>query len=124
MAGVPAHGARVSAALHAAWIACGRPCPYGAWAEAFASWEVEPVMVDGEIVGAVMAKGPEVHVAVLPHASKRWCSKRLWKWAITDRLAKFGRLVTFGKSDSEFIRRAGFVPVGTCGDYIKFERCA
>ena len=99
-------------AIRASWIACGEPVPYPQWWSVFSEWEVQPVEVDGSVVGAVMAKGAEIHVAVLPEHHKRWCTPKLYRWAITDRLKQYGQLFTSGKADNEFIRRAGFQPVG------------
>ncbi len=109
--------------LRAAWIACGEPCSLADWCEAFAAWEVQPVVVAGEVVGAVLANGPEVHVAVLPHVRGRWCTPSLWRWAITDRQAKYGRLVTFGNADNAFITRAGFLPIESGDGIIAYQRC-
>lgn len=74
------------AALREAWEACGKPCSLAEWHLAFAEWEIMPVEVGGEVVGAIFAKGAEVHVAVRADCRKRWATPRLYRWAITDRL--------------------------------------
>ena len=110
-------------AVMAAWEACGRPCPAGQWAMSFDSWDVEPVKVSGEIVGAVFAKGPEIHVGVLPEHHRKWCVPSLWKWAVTNRQREFGYVFTRGKSDNQFIRRAGFKPFREVNGTTLFLRC-
>lgn len=109
-------------ALIAAWEACGQPCGMGDWFMAFESWDIQPVKVDGGVVGAVFARGPEIHVAVRPEHHRRWCTPRLYRWAITDRLKRYGWLFTKGKADNEFIRRAGFEPVSVINGTTLFVR--
>ena len=99
-------------ALVASWEACGSPCGLADWFLSFAEWEVRPVILAGVVVGAVFAKGAEVHVAVRREHHRKWATPSLYRWAITDRLKEYGMLFTKGKSDNEFIRRAGFRPVG------------
>lgn len=110
------------AALAASWEACGRHGSLDAWVRFFASWDVMPVEVGGVVVGAVFANGPEVHVAVLPENHLKWATPSLYRWAITDRLKRYGKLVTTGKSDNEFIKRAGFKPVGETNGTTLYER--
>lgn len=98
------------------------PCDYTAWVLAFDGWEVREVVVEGVVVGAVLAKGNEVHVGVLPQFHRRWCTPSLWRWAITDRLKDYGILFTKGKPGNLFIERAGFVPVREINGVMLFMR--
>jgi hypothetical protein len=110
------------AALRAAWVACGERCDYRDWTMAFDGWEVHPVIVDGKVVGAGLAKGNEIHIAVLPEHHRKWCTPGMWRVMVADRLKKYGQLFTSGKSDNEFIRRAGFRPVNEINGLMLFVR--
>jgi GNAT superfamily N-acetyltransferase len=111
------------AALLASWRACGEPCDFRHWVQSFASWDVEPVVIAGAVVGAVFGKGPEIHVGVLPEHRRRWCTPRLWRWAVTNRQREFGYVFTRGKADNEFILRAGFKPMREVNGTTWFVRC-
>lgn len=111
--------------IEAAWVACDRPGTLEAWAEVFARWEVIPVRVGGDLAGAVLANGPEIHVAILPAYRKRWFSPSLWRSLFVERAGRYGFVTTKvarHRSD-EFVRRCGFVPVSH-GDPVEYVRYA
>ena len=77
--------------------------------EACSHCEVHPVTVRGNIAGAVIVKGAEVHACILPWAHKRWFGRaqarilngiiRQYGYATTSATTKAGR---------EFVERLGF----------------
>ncbi len=86
-----------------------------------------PVKLKGKVVGAIMADGPEVHVAVLPEAHKRWFNRTISRW-LDRRLTKFGKLVTKVLDDHaighEFAIRLGFRAVRHAGNVTFYEKGA
>lgn len=79
--------------------------------EAVKEYDFSPVMVGGETVGAVMHRGPELHVSVLPHARKRWFNKSIRAF-IADKIREYGYVATVvedGHDDGHrFAERLGF----------------
>ena len=75
--------------------------------------EVHPVIVGGEIAGAVLVDGPELHACVMPWAIRRWMRKS--HLALIDSvIAKHGKAVTSATTEAgrQFVLRLGFVPDG------------
>lgn len=46
--------------------------------EAVADFEVHPIVVRGETVGALLVSGPEIHACVMPNGHRRWINKALF----------------------------------------------
>lgn len=97
------------------------------FAKAAAGWEVVPVYVSGEVAGAVLVKGHELHACILESYKSRWISKTLYKMIFVDRLKAFGKLTTSVsttcKQGMEFVKRCGFVCVGVNNGVARYERC-
>jgi GNAT superfamily N-acetyltransferase len=75
--------------------------------------EVHPAVVDGEVVGALIVKGPEIHACVLPKAKGRWGSKRLL--SVLHRVIRTHGYATTSATTADgvaFVRRLGFVQDG------------
>ncbi|NYS10339.1 hypothetical protein PBR31_00030 [Xanthomonas phage PBR31] len=90
---------------------------------AIADWEVIPVMEGGEVIGAVMVKGNELHVGFSRQgACIRGEIKRIFK----PLLQKFGELVTTVCADNKrglsFCKRLGFEEIEMSGGVVKM-RC-
>jgi hypothetical protein len=83
------------------------------------------VSVKGQVVGAIMADGPEVHVAVLPNANGRWFNRGILNW-LNERLSVFGKLVTKVMDDHSighaFAIRLGFHVVRKEGGMTFYEK--
>ena len=81
-------------------------------------WDVHPVDVAGEPVGAVMLCGPEVHACIVPKARGLWCSKRMLR-LLDEVIERHGHALTrVGRGSSEgheFVSRLGFVAFGGGG---------
>jgi hypothetical protein len=105
-------------ALQAAWESCRDrwPIGYDEFAQAMQGWSVEPVRVDGRIVGAVLMRGAEVHACIRPEGFGRWLSRRVLRSTLARVVAEHGRAettVTTGNEAGEaFVRRLGFVESG------------
>lgn len=78
------------------------------------SWDVLPVKVGEEIVGAVLTKGEHIHACIKPQGFCKWLNKRVLKRTLFTTLAKYGRAVTSVESGNEigrrFVERLGFTP--------------
>lgn len=85
-------------------------------------WDIKPVMSCGKVIGAVIARGPEVHVSVIPSFHRKWATPGLYRWAITDRIKRYGYVLTRGEPESEFIKRAGFQKFGVYDGSTVFVR--
>jgi hypothetical protein len=114
-------------ALYAAWESCRDrwPIGYGEFAKAMQGWSVEPVRVDGRIVGAMLMRGAEIHVGVKDDGKRRWATRRFLRATLGKTVRAHGRAVTAVMHDNErgqaFVQRLGFVPVGTLPKAILFE---
>lgn len=108
-------------AVRAAYASAAQRMP-GVTLEAFRAeleaCEVHPVLVDGEPVGAVVVKGPEIHACVLPKARGRWFSRQYAR-LLAATIAKHGRATTSATTEDgrRFVERLGFVPAA--GHYVK-----
>jgi GNAT superfamily N-acetyltransferase len=94
------------------------------WIDRFLGWDIYPVEVDGALVGAVLAHGPEVHVGVLPEYHGKWLRPWLWRAVFVERASRYGYLLTQvakGRPD-DFVRRCGFEPTYTDGDRTFYVR--
>jgi len=90
----------------------------GEFREALKQCEVHPVKVQGNIAGAVIVKGPEVHACILPWAAKRWFKKPQAR-ILNDIIKRYGYATTSATTDAgrEFVERLGFK--ATPDGYIK-----
>jgi hypothetical protein len=87
--------------------------------EAFAAGcDIHPVCVDGDIVGAVIVKGPDIHACILSQARGRWFSRRC-ALILNDVIARhgFARTSATTQEGMEFVMRLGFRPSGR--DWLK-----
>lgn len=118
------------AAIHAAYVACiDRAKAAGINEQQFhnyyADWEIFPAVLAGEVCGAVFRQGPELHVAVLDHARKRWASPRLWREVIDGTLDKYGYAVTSVAANNDtgqrFVSRIGFKETGRNGPFVIYR---
>lgn len=79
---------------------------------AVADWEVIPISRKGRPIGAILAKGPEVHPCVLPEYKRQWFYPGLWRALFVDRLRQYGVIKTCmhksWREGIEFAQRIGF----------------
>lgn len=99
--------------------------PFDEFAAAMREWEVEPVEVGGQIVGAVLMRGPEIHCAVLPKASRRWMRKGLVQRTLGRIVRRYGYAVTKVSAGHlpglQFVRRLGFEETANDGPTTEFR---
>lgn len=80
--------------------------------DALASWDVKAFCRGEEVVGMLMLKANELHVAVLPHERGKWLSRRLIRDVIGPLLERYGFAKTSVSGDNEkgrdFVSRIGF----------------
>ena len=81
------------------------------WKEGTKSFEFIPVQVGDETVGAIMARGPELHVSILPAYRCKWMNKKVMRF-IKDRAHQFGFVQTLVSNEHQaghkFAERLGF----------------
>ncbi len=104
-------------ALHAAWESTHERVdwPWHEFAAAMANWEVEPVVVDGRLVGAVLMYGPEIHACIKPEGFRRWLTKSVLERTLYTRWKKYG-YATSGSNTAigdKFLTRLGFTKEGS-----------
>ena len=77
-------------------------------------WEIEPVLVDGEIMGAFVTKGPALHFSIF-HATRPITMKTI-RPRLEAIIAEHGFVTTRTPKDAvrqhRFNRLMGFTPVG------------
>ena len=75
--------------------------------------DVNPVILDGKMAGAVIVKGNEVHACILPWAKKRWFRRQQAR-ILNGIIKKHGYAVTSATTQEgrEFVERLGFVKSG------------
>lgn len=86
------------------------------FAAAVRDWEVEPVEVGGQLVGAVLMRGAEIHACIKPEGFGRWLSRSVLRRTLAQVVREHGRaetVVTTGNAVGDaFVRRLGFVEAG------------
>jgi hypothetical protein len=90
-----------------------------------ADWEVTPVRVRGELVGAILKRGPEIHACIKPEGFRRWFNKSA-KALLDGTIERYGYAITRVMNGNtvgmEFVSRLGFEPVGREGDVIIYKK--
>lgn len=85
------------------------------------NWEVHPVVVDHEVVGAVLMFGPEIH-ACISDGYGRWLTKGVLRKTLWGVLDEYGYATTSATTSAgiEFVTRLGFVETEP-GRYVKVK---
>ena len=100
-------------AVRAAFLSAQDRLPPGSTYAAFqastSGWECHPVHVDGGLVGAVLARGPEIHACINPAGFGRWLSRPLLR-LVDAAIARFGYAMTQAVTAAgrAFVERLGF----------------
>ena len=86
--------------------------------EMLRAWDVHEIKAGGDIVGAVLVKGPEIHACILPKAQGRWIGRPQLR-ILNNVIKKHGYAKTSATTPGgkEFVERLGFHAEGA--DYIK-----
>ena len=114
--------------IAAAWAASSWQFPAGYTADDFTAavedWEFWPVIVGGELAGAMLVKGPELHCCIKPAFFRRWATPGMYRRVMRHK-ALYGRLVTRVNVDHdagrEFVERFGFTMTGNTGHVLHYE---
>jgi GNAT superfamily N-acetyltransferase len=82
------------------------------------SWDVHEIKVGGDVVGAVLVNGPEIHACILPQAQGRWIGRAQLR-ILNNVIKKHGYAKTTATTPTgrEFVSRLGFHRHGE--DYVK-----
>lgn len=76
---------------------------------------VEPVLVRGELAGAVLIHGPELHACILPGFFGRWLTRAVLRCTLGAVLEQHGYAITRATSGNEagaaFVKRLGFTKI-------------
>lgn len=80
--------------------------------KAYEEYEIDAFTDNGWAIGALVTKGPEIHVAIIPGYHRRWLSMRLIRDVLGGIQARHGYVVTQVMKDNEigmrFVERLGF----------------
>lgn len=76
-------------------------------------WSVYPVMVCGNLAGAILHKGPEIHACILPEYRSRWFSRAIITDVLDPIIGIYG-IATTAVPDTkpwgrDFVERLGFI---------------
>lgn len=78
------------------------------WEQALRPWEVKAFVKDEEVIGMLMTKGNELHVAVKPEVRGKWLSRRLIR-EVFEPVLEFGEWKTSvspeNKKGEDFVKR-------------------
>ncbi len=85
---------------------------------------VHPVVVAGQIHGALIVIGAEIHACVVPAAFGLWLHRPALR-VLRDIVATYGRATTSVQTGCEagarFVARLGFVPTSADGAAVRYE---
>ena len=85
-------------------------------------WQLDPVELSGEVVGCVMTKGNEIHIAAEPKHFGRWAARTLSRKYLINGIERYGYLVTkVFPHNEDFVQRLGFYKTGIDGSFITYR---
>lgn len=88
-------------------------------------WDLHPLIHHGEITGAVMVKGTEIHVALDQNCRGRYWPRRDLRQLLGGLIQQHGYAITAVMDGNEtghaFVRRLGFEPSGTAPGRIVYR---
>lgn len=90
------------------------PLSREAYVETLIGWDISPLIIDGQRVGAYMIKGHEGHIHVEPQFAKRY-ARRLIKNYLEPVIKEHGYLTTISFKEpiaKRFLERLGFYKTG------------
>lgn len=101
------------------------PLSRGDFMATFGTWQVRPVKVRGELVGAVLVGGNQIHACIKPRGFGRWLSKGVLKDTLLAVIERHGRAITSVAKGNEightFVAGLGFKPVFEADGVIWYE---
>ena len=82
-------------ALEAAYKAAAIPgLSQNEFKQRLIDWHVSPVEVNGELAGAILCKGAEIHACILQEYRGKWFSRKLAKETLIPILKAYGKATT------------------------------
>ena len=88
-------------------------------------WTIEPIVVQGEIAGAVAMFQNQIHIAVKPEYRGRWAKRGMRDHFLNDRIRQYGPLIAKPFKSNEravaFIERLGFKRMSEDENQITFQ---
>ena len=98
-------------ALKAGWEALSDRAP-DIEGNNFDGFDIQAFKKDNEVIGMLMTRGPELHVAILPEYRRRWLSAGLIRKVLGNIIDKYGYASTSVMKDNvigqDFVERLGF----------------
>lgn len=98
-------------ALKAGWEALSERAP-DIEGNNFDGFNIQAFKDGDKVIGMLMTRGPELHVAILPEYRRRWLSKGLIKKVMGSLVDKYGYVSTSVMKDNvigqDFVERLGF----------------
>ena len=98
-------------ALKAGWEALSERAP-DIEGNNFDGFEIKAFKKGDLVIGMLMTRGPELHVAILPEYRRRWLSAGLIKEVLGNIIDKYGYVITSVMQDNvigqDFVERLGF----------------
>lgn len=98
-------------ALKAGWEALSDRAP-DIEGNNFDGFDIQAFKKDNEVIGMLMTRGPELHVAILPEHRRRWLSAGLIRKVLGNIIDKYGYVSTSVMKDNvigqDFVERLGF----------------
>ena len=115
----------MSEVLKAAWLSLldRFPVEYEVFLDFANSCEVNPVYVNGQVAGALIVKGSEIHACILPEFKGKWLTRK--ELRILDSVIDkhgFAQTSATTKDGEYFVSRLGFVKDGEI--YRRYEKWA
>jgi Zn-finger nucleic acid-binding protein len=108
--------------IEAAWLSVSTrlPIEFEAFSYAVDLWDLHPVVVQGEIAGALLTNGPEIHACILPQFKGQWLTRKELR-ILNQVIEKHGFAQTSATTeDGEyFVNRLGFVQ---CGEHYRKDK--
>lgn len=109
-------------ALEKAYLSASSRMPsisFPAFVACMQAWDIYPVEVDDEVVGAVLTCGPEIH-ACIDQGYGRWLNRRVLRETLERVIAEHGYALTSATTDAgrRFVERLGFVEQAP-GQFVK-----
>lgn len=93
--------------------------------ELFWDWSCEPVFVRGELCGAILHKGPDIHACIKPEGFRLWVRKAHFGLlqGIIDRYGYAQTSVRKGNEVGDrFVRRLGFEPIAEIAGNVIYRK--
>lgn len=92
--------------------------------ESLHDWEAWPVVVGGELAGAVLVRRTEIHCCILPAYFRRWATPALYRRVLRHK-QQHGRLTTSVNIEHmmgrDFVERFGFKLIGNYHGRLVYE---